>query len=60
MCVIYIEPHTTGSCSESTDQTPDDLPAVIALGAVLFAVVLLLAVAILTIILLFTSKLLNY
>ena len=41
--VIYIEPHTTGSCPESTDRTP----AVIAVSAVLF-VVIRLAVAILT------------
>ena len=47
MFVIYIEPHTTGSCPGSTDQTPADLPpAVIALSAILFAVILLLAVAI--------------
>ena len=54
MFVIYIKPHTTGSCTcpESTDQTP----AVVALSAVLVAVILLLAVAILTIILLYTSE----
>ena len=55
--VIFIEPHTTGSCPESTDQTPaDQNPAVVALSAVLAIVVLLLAVAILTIILLYTSE----
>ena len=42
--VIYIEPHTTGSCPESTDQTP----AVIVVSAVLVIVVILLVVAILT------------
>ena len=52
MFVIYIKPHTTGSCPESTDQTP----AMVALGAVLAIVLLLLAVAILTIILLYTSE----
>ena len=52
MFVIYIEPHTTGSCPKCTDL----LPTVIALSAVLFAVVLLLAVAILTIVLLYTSE----
>ena len=52
MFVIYIEPHTTGSCPEGTDQTP----AVVALSAVLVVVVLLLAVAIPTIILLYTSE----
>ena len=39
---MYIEPHTTGSCPESTDQTP----AVIALSAVVVIVTVLLAVAI--------------
>ena len=54
MFVIYIAPHTPGSCTcpESTDQTP----AVVALSAVLVAVILLLAVAILTTILLYTSE----
>ena len=42
MFVIYIEPHTTGSCPESTNQTS----AVTALIAVLVVVILLLAVAI--------------
>ena len=42
MFVIYIEPHTTGSCPECTDQTS----AVVALGAVLVVVVVLFAVAI--------------
>ena len=52
MFVIYIEPHTTGSCPESTDQTSADLlPAVVALIAVLVIVVLLLAVAIVIIVL---------
>ena len=37
--VILLILHTTGSCPESTDQTP----AVVALGAVLVIVVLLLA-----------------
>ena len=37
--VILFIPHTTGSCPESTDQTP----AVVALSAVLVIVVLLLA-----------------
>ena len=50
--VIYFDPHTTGSCPESTDL----LPVVIALSAVLVVVILLLAVAILTIILLCTSE----
>ena len=52
MLVIYFEPHTTGSCPECTDQNP----AVAALSVVLAIVVLLLAVAILTIILLYTSE----
>ena len=52
MLVIYFDPHTTGSCLESTDL----LPAVIALSAVLVVVILLLAVAILTIVLLCTSE----
>ena len=57
MFAIYIEPQTTGSCPESTEQTPADLlPAVVALSGVLVIVVLLLAVAILTIILLYTSE----
>ena len=52
-----LTPHTTGSCPESTDQTPADLlPAVIALSAVQFAVILVLAVAIFTIVLLCTSE----
>ena len=46
-----IEPHTTGSCPESID-----LPAVAALSAALAIVGVLLAVAILTIILLYTSE----
>ena len=54
---IYIEPHTTVSCPESTDQTPTDQPsAVVALSVVLAIVALLLAVAILAIILLYTSE----
>ena len=52
MLVIYFDPHTTGSCPESTDL----LPVVIALSAVLVVVILLLAVTILTIILLCTSE----
>ena len=52
MFVIYFDPHTTGSCPESTDL----LPVVIALSAVLVVVILLLAVAILTIILLCTRE----
>ena len=52
MFVIYIKPHTTGSCPESTDL----LPAVVALGVVLAIVVLLLAVAILTIVFLYISE----
>ena len=67
MFAIYFEPHTTGSCSECTDQTPadqtpadqtpaDQTPVVVALSAVLAIVVLLLAVAIFTIILLCTSE----
>ena len=52
MLVIYIESHTTGSCLACTDQTP----AVAALSAVLAIVVVLLAVAILTIVLLYTSE----
>ena len=57
MFVIYIEPHTTGSCPESTDQPQAGLlPAVIALTVVLAIVALLLVVAILTIILLYTSE----
>ena len=57
MLVIYIEPHTTGSCPECTDQPSADLlPAVIALSAVLAIVVFFLAVAILTTILLYTSE----
>ena len=56
-CFIYIEPHPTGFCPESTDQTPLDLlPAVVAFSAILFAVILLLAVVILAIILLYTSE----
>ena len=52
MFVIYFEPHTTGSCPESTDQTP----AVIALSAVLVAVILLLAVTSFTTILFYISE----
>ena len=52
MFIIYIEPHTTGSCPESTDL----LPAVVVLGVVLAFVLLLLAVTILTIVLLYTSE----
>ena len=48
--ILFIS-HTTRSCPESTDQTP----AVVALGAVL-VIVVLLAVAILTIVLLYTSE----
>ena len=55
MFVIYIDPHTTGSCPGSTDQTSADLlPAVTALSAILFAVILLLAVAIVIIALQYT------
>ena len=50
--VILFIPHTTGPCPESTDHTP----AVVALSAVPDIVVLLLAVAILTIGLLYTSE----
>ena len=42
MFVIWIDPHTTGSCQECTDQTP----AVVALGAVLVIITVLLVVAI--------------
>ena len=57
MLVIYIEPHITVSCPESTDQPQADLlPAVVVLTVVLAIVALLLAVAILTIILLYTSE----
>ena len=52
MFVIYFEPHTTGSCPESTDQTP----AVTALSAVLVAVILLLAVTSFTAILFYISE----
>ena len=52
MVVICIEPHITGSCPESTGQNP----AVVALSAVLAIVALHLAVAILTIVLLYTSE----
>ena len=52
MFVIYIKPHTTGSCPGSIDL----LPAVTAVSVVLAIVVLFLAVAILTIVLLYTSE----
>ena len=56
MFVIYIEPHTTGSCPESIDQTPSDLlPAVVALSAVL-VVVILLAVTSFTTILFYINE----
>ena len=49
-----------GSCPESTDQPPattDLLPAVIVLGVALVICVVLLATAIFTIVLLYTSEL---
>ena len=52
VAVSYFKLHMSGSCPESTDQTP----SVIALSAALVGVILILAVAIFTIILLYTSE----